>query len=328
MLYKEHGPPLSVVRGETFELSTDLAPSQVLVKMLGTPINPSDINQIEGVYPKRPPLPAIGGNEGVAEVLRVGNAVTKFKPGDWVLPSRISWGTWRSHAVDDVTAFWHVPSDIGVQAASSISVNPCTALRMLKDFVPLQAGDTVIQNGANSGVGLAVIQIAKALGIRTINIVRERDDFNVMKEHLVSLGADHVVTESFARTPAMLEIFKQLPRPKLGFNCIGGKSALSVMRLLQEGGHHVTYGGMSKEPVTVPTGALIFNDIHFHGYWNSRWKDVSSLDVIEGVFAELAGMVRKGQLDIKLDEVPAVNYQEALTTAMSPGKPRKIMLTF
>jgi NADPH:quinone reductase-like Zn-dependent oxidoreductase len=67
--------------------------NDVCVKMLAAPINPSDINRIQGVYPVRPEPPAVGGYEGVGEVHSVGAAVTAFSPGDWVIPSPPSFGT-------------------------------------------------------------------------------------------------------------------------------------------------------------------------------------------------------------------------------------------
>jgi NADPH:quinone reductase-like Zn-dependent oxidoreductase len=65
-----------------------------------------------------------------------------------------------------------VPSDLPPAYAATISANPATAYRMLRDFVTLSPGDVIIQNGANSMVGLAVIQMAKVMGVRTINVVR------------------------------------------------------------------------------------------------------------------------------------------------------------
>ena len=61
-------------------------------KMLAAPINPADINQIQGVYPLKPPLPAIGGNEGVALVTAVGASVKSVKPGDWIIPAQAGYG--------------------------------------------------------------------------------------------------------------------------------------------------------------------------------------------------------------------------------------------
>lgn len=328
LTYAEYGSPLTVIKREDFELNTQLCEQEVLVKMLAAPINPSDINQIEGVYPIRPALPAVAGNEGVAEVLAVAPNVSSLAVGDWVIPHGLGWGTWRSHGVWPSQSFIKVAKDIGVAAAASLSVNPSSALRMLRDFTALAPGDCVVQNGANSSVGLCVIQIAKALGIKTINVIRDREDFEDVKVQLLQLGADHVISESFARTPAVKDLFKDIPRPRLALNCIGGKSSTSVMRLLMDGGHHVTYGGMSKEPVTIPTGALIFNNIRFHGFWNSRAREEESRTETEKLLAELSSMIRKSQLKIICDLLPASDYTTALKTAITPGKPRKVLLAF
>lgn len=65
--------------------------------------------------------------------------------------------------------------------------------------------------------------------------------------------------------------FSDIPRPVLGLNCVGGLIALELLHTLSQGAYLVTYGGMSREPVSVPTSALIFKDIKFVGFWMTRW---------------------------------------------------------
>uniref|UniRef100_A0A8C0F442 Enoyl-[acyl-carrier-protein] reductase, mitochondrial n=1 Tax=Bubo bubo TaxID=30461 RepID=A0A8C0F442_BUBBB len=230
----------------------ELGDSDVHVKMLAAPINPADINMIQGTYAIVSPLPAVGGNEGVGEVLEVGRRVAALKPGDRVIPAVTGLGTWRTRGVFPEETLLKVPGDIPVLSAATLSVNPCTAYRMLADFETLAPGDSVIQNAANSGVGQAVIQIAKASGIKTINVVRDRPDLPKLVERLMALGADHVITEEMLRKPEMKDIFKSIPKPRLALNCVGGKSTTEMLRHLQPKGTMVTYGGMAKQPVMVP----------------------------------------------------------------------------
>lgn len=82
---------------------------------------------------------------------------------------------------------------------AGIASNTSTAYRMLKDFVDLQPGDSVIQNGGNSAAGQNVIQFCKAWGLKSINIVRNRPDIDKLKEHLNGLGATYVLTEEELR---------------------------------------------------------------------------------------------------------------------------------
>ncbi|CAG2122228.1 unnamed protein product, partial [Medioppia subpectinata] len=249
-----------------------LTDNEVFVSYLASPINPADINTIQGVYAVKPKLPAIGGNEGVAKVVSVGSAVTAVKVGDHVIPSASSSGTWRTYAIMEDKNLIVIDPKIDVLAAAQLTVNPCTAYRMLKDFIPVAKGETVIQNGANSAVGVNVIQLAKEWGINTINVVRQRPDLDQLKHELLALGATHVITEEELRQKDVMDgVLKAVPKPRLALNCVGGKNATDCLRVLDSKGAMVTYGGMSKQPLIIPTGSLIFKDQRFFGYWMTRW---------------------------------------------------------
>jgi mitochondrial enoyl-[acyl-carrier protein] reductase / trans-2-enoyl-CoA reductase len=247
------------------------------------PINPSDVNMIQGVYPVTPRLAALEiaapqgeaskeleasgkawlpGAEGVGRVVWVGPEVgdcphssgTPWRIGDRVLPITGPLGTWRSLAILKpsevlrVEALAAVPAPAHVSATplpalnvagipdlhlASLSVNPCTAYRMLHDFVPLAVGTAILQNAANSAVGQAVIQLAHAMGVRTINICRDRPDFEALETHLKGLGADLVVREEeLEKSGAVVEMIKSLA-PGLALNGVGGKSATNLARLLK-----------------------------------------------------------------------------------------------
>ncbi|NXM04095.1 MECR protein, partial [Tyrannus savana] len=327
-----------------------LGDSDVHVKMLAAPINPADINMIQGrTYAILSPLPAVGGNEGVGEVLEVGSRVSALKRGDWVIPANAGLGTWRTRGVFPEEMLLKVPSDIPVLCAATLSVNPCTALRMLTDFETLapgkpsakqqefwgdlpvssarktwiysHPGDSVIQNAANSGVGQAVIQIARASGIKTINVVRDRPDLPQLVERLMALGADHVVTEEMLRKPEMKDIFKSTPKPRLALNCVGGKSTTEMLRHLQPKGTMVTYGGMAKQPVMVPVSAFIFRDVRLRGFWMTQWRKdhVQDQESVAGMMDTLCQLIRRGQLSAPAcTEVPLQDYRAALEASMKP----------
>lgn len=101
-----------------------------------------------------------------------------------------------------------VAGELSPVEAAIMSVNPCTAYRMLKDFIPLKKGDVVIQNGANSAVGQCVIQMCQAEGIQSVNIVRNRPDIDELKQELQALGADYVLTEEELRYIKHITILK------------------------------------------------------------------------------------------------------------------------
>ncbi|XP_067867704.1 enoyl-[acyl-carrier-protein] reductase, mitochondrial isoform X2 [Heterodontus francisci] len=318
LVYHKHGEPLRVIQLETLE-PPQLGDSDIRVQMLAAPINPSDMNMVQGTYPILPDLPAVGGNEGVGQVLAVGSKVTNLKPGDWVIPSDTGLGTWRIEAVGNMNGFVKVPQSIPLLCAATLGVNPCTAYRMLYDFETLKPGDSVIQNAANSGVGQAAIQIAKAMGLKTINIIRDRPDLQQLVDSLKSMGADYVITEEALRKLEMKELFKKVPRPRLALNGVGGKSATEIMRHLKKGGTIVTYGGMAKQPVTVPVSALIFKDIKIRGFWVTQWKRHHGHDLLQEMICELCDLIQAGKLRAPVcTKVKFQDYQTALKAATTP----------
>lgn len=100
---------------------------------------------------------------------------------DWVIPNGSSGalGMWRQDLTTKAGNVTKVPNDIPVPYAATLSVNPATAYRLLADFVDLKAGDVIIQNGANSMVGMAVIQMARERGIKTINVIRSNRCYSI-----------------------------------------------------------------------------------------------------------------------------------------------------
>uniref|UniRef100_A0A3P8S7C5 Enoyl-[acyl-carrier-protein] reductase, mitochondrial n=1 Tax=Amphiprion percula TaxID=161767 RepID=A0A3P8S7C5_AMPPE len=328
LLYRTHGDPSRVVQLEDVDIPP-VGAKDVLVKVLAAPVNPSDMNMIQGTYAILPDLPAVGGNEGVAQVIEVGSQVKSLKAGDWVIPKDAGLGTWRTEAVLAENDVISLPNDIPLLSAATLGVNPCTAFRMLSDFEDLKPGDSVIQNAANSGVGQAVIQIAAARGINTINVIRDRPEFTQLSDRLMAMGASHVIKEETLRRPEIKELFKTCPKPKLALNGVGGKSATELLRHLQVGGSMVTYGGMSKQPVTVPVSALIFKDVKVRGFWVTQWKRDHSHDgrVFRTMLDELCSLIQQGKLTAPAcTEVGLQEYRKALDTAMQPFTSTKQVL--
>lgn len=113
----------------------------VWVKMLAAPVNPADINQIQGTYPLEGEGPSrVGGNEGVGIVVKAGNDITTLKCGDWVIPRTGAFGTWREQVICTDTDLQSIPSDLPLDVAATLLVNPTTAYRLLNDFVSLSPG--------------------------------------------------------------------------------------------------------------------------------------------------------------------------------------------
>ncbi|CAF0941418.1 unnamed protein product [Rotaria sordida] len=327
------------VPGEVLKLNhtttidaNQLKSNDVLIKLLASPINPADINMIEGKYALLPSsLPATFGNEGVFQVIDHRASDEQVRPGDWVLPKKLEWGKWRSYGIVSINDLIKIPSDIDVESAATLSVNPCTAYRLLKDFVTLETGDTVIQNGGNSSVGQVVIQLGKLWNINVVNIVRNREQgMNELVEYLKSIGAEHIYVEEDLRKETLRKtLWSTIPRPKLGLNCVGGRATSDLLRVLDKSATLVTYGGMSKQPVTVPTAEFIFNDLICRGFWMSRWKSENYKGSEFSIMLhELIDFIRRDQLKPPQCQKFLLNdYKTAIEQAQQPMNTKKILLT-
>src|SRR5690606_19675029 len=136
------------------------------------------------------PLPAVGGNEGVGKVVAHADDVQGLPIGTVVLLP-ISCGTWTTHLNLPAKALVPLPAGVDPVQLSMLTVNPPTALLMLREFVDLKEGDWVIQNAANSAVGGYLVQIAKLRGINTLNVVRRESAIAAVRE----AGAEHVLVD-------------------------------------------------------------------------------------------------------------------------------------
>ncbi|KAJ2905994.1 enoyl-acyl-carrier-proteinreductase 1 mitochondrial precursor [Zalerion maritima] len=304
LTFSEFGDPQKVLRLTPHKIkrSAISTGNSLLLRTLAAPVNPADINVVQGTYGALPrfipsafgrnvesvePPVAIPGNEGVFEVLEAGVDVDKeqYAPGDWVLPVGSGYGTWRTHVLttSSDTKLWKIPSYIRnsrgltVMQAATATVNPLTALKLLHTF-GANAGDWVLQNGANSAVGRLVIQLAKLNDIKTLNVVREREtprETEQLRGALQALGADVVVTDSQLGRE-LAQILKDVSGgkgAKLMFDCVGGSAATSLAKSLNPDGKVITYGAMSKKPMMPGAGMLIFKGITFEGFWVSKWGE-------------------------------------------------------
>ena len=220
-----------------------------------------------------------------------------------MLPRATGLGTWRTHLQVPADRVQRIDKDgLAPIDAATVTVNPLTALRLLEDFGKLQPGDWVVQNGANSAVGRAVLQLARARGLQSIAVVRDRPsdpEQEALATELEGLGATHVLRESGVLDkgfPERVAAWTGGASPvRLALNCVGGRAGLALAKVLAPGGHHVTYGAMAKQPLSVAASWLIFRDVRFVGFWVSRWAREHPEARAECV-EELLGMMRRGEL--------------------------------
>jgi mitochondrial enoyl-[acyl-carrier protein] reductase / trans-2-enoyl-CoA reductase len=312
-VYEKHGNPADVLHVETRPWPTPAA-EEVVVKMSAAPINPADLNQIEGKYPVRPELPATPGFEGAGTVVELGGGVKGLTTGALVILPHNA-GTWRDAVAVKAEELVGVPEGIEPVQAAMLKINSLTAWRLLHDYVDLQKGDWLIQNAANSAAGRDVIQIAHELGYQTVNVVRRPelvDELRAEGGDVVLVDGDNLREEVKSATGGA--------SIRLGLNSVGGDSALRLANCLAPGGSLVSFGAMSLQPLKIPTGLLIFKDLRFRGIWINKWYDNATPSERMGTFRPLFDMVRRGVLKTKVEKAYPLGEVKAAVAHAAQGK--------
>lgn len=225
------------------------------------------------VFPGRnyclPRLPTVPGDEGVGEVVEIGNKVSSVDNGERVVLTTRCLGTWQYYGIYDERDVHVISPKIPLPEASMLTIAPCTAYRMIRDFRKLRPGDTVIQNAANSPCGQSIIQLCKAWNINTFNIVANNCCYDSVKTHLLSIGATAVYTLEEAEE--LTSFNTSVARPVLALNCLGGRFEDVILKLLERNGTIVYYGSAFDIPIVKH---VLRSDVAFHKFhlceWDSR----------------------------------------------------------
>lgn len=296
-------------------------PGEVVVEIEAFPINPADLLTISGGYATKPPLPATLGAESVGRIALLGDGVEGFEVGDRVIVlARDNWTQKRRVPASAVLA---VPSDADVLQLAMLKVNPATALMMLRNYVELQPGDWVIQDAANSGVGVNLIRIAAGDGLRTVNVVRREDLVGPLKEQ----GADVVVVDGDDLAERVRKATGDAPI-RLAIDAVGGKAIMRLGDCLAEGGTIVNYGLLSGEPCQIRADQTIFKGLTLTGFWLAKTLTSMARPALEGLYGDLAERVRKGDLRVDVEATyPIEQIKDALEHAGRGGRSGKVLVT-
>src|SRR5947209_6654910 len=313
IVYERHGNPAEVLQIRTEPWPTPAA-DEAVVEMRAAPINPADINAIEGKYPGRREVPAVPGFEGAGVVVEVGaNVSTIVKGALVILPHNI--GTWREALAVEASELVAVPPEIEPVHAAMLKINPMTAWRLLHDYVDLARGDWLSQNAANSAAGRAVIQIAHELGYKTVNVVRRPE----LIDELRGEGGDVVLVDGETLRDEVKDATSGAAI-RLGLNAVGGESALRLANCLAFGGTLVSFGAMSLQPLKIPTGLLIFKDLRFRGIWINKWYDDATMQERMEAFKSLFDMAKRGLLKTKVEKAYSIDEAKAAVAHASQSK--------
>jgi NADPH2:quinone reductase len=332
--------------------------NQVRVRMIASPINPSDLLYVRGNYGPAPSLPASPGFEGVGVIDAVGPGLFKtvrgLRAGRRVAVLNGNGGNWQESVIVPARQAVPIPDDIADDQAASFFVNPATVIAMVERVFGVRPGDWLLQTAAASALGKMVIRLGKHRGFRTINVVRRAEHADELRR----LGADEVIVfsnpfdeglhaERAEETSADwfesrfqewtknirdsgVDSVTAIARGQgvpFALDAVGGETALGALYSLGQRGRLLVYGTLSGRPIPVDPRLLIAGQKRIEGFWLSEWVRAQGVWSMLKLFREICALIRAGVLitpvaaSYNLDEI-----QTAVVEAEKPGRTGKILL--
>ncbi len=294
---------------------------EVNLRIEVAPINPAEILIMEGKYASKPPLPARLGIEGVGTITAVGDGVQDFAVGDRVMS--MGRANWAQEIQVPASTLIKVSTEADLLQIGMLKVNPATAKFMLDRYVDLKPGDWVVQNAGNSAVGRYLIQLAKAKGVHSINIVRREG----LEQELTEIGADLVLVDG--------EDLPEKVRAELGdaniplaIDAVAGKATLSLGGILSEEGTVVNYGLLSGEPCQLTADMVVFKGITLTGFWLAKTLGAMTAEAKQQLYGELESLVASGKISTPVEATYHLGQlEEALRHAYRGGRSGKVLFT-
>ena len=319
--YETRGPvPQDVIHAVEFE-APPLGAGQALVEVIASPINPSDVLTLTGEYGRLPPLPAIGGNEGIGRVTELGPGTSGPAVGHVVLLP-VGCGSWSTHVVVEAAQLVPLPNDVDPLQLAMMTINPPTAALLLSEFVTLEPGEWVIQNAANSAVGLYLVQLARHRGLKTVSVVRREDAADVVLE----AGGDVVLVDG-DDLPTRVAAATGRAKIRLGIDAVGGAASGRLASSLGRSATLVNYGALSGEPCMIAPGAFIFRELTVTGFWLASWFRDAPEQERRAVYAEVGDLIATGTLHAPIHATYDVaEIKDAIAAAASGGRSGKILI--
>jgi NADPH:quinone reductase-like Zn-dependent oxidoreductase len=299
-------------------------PGQVRIRMLASPINPSDLLYVRGQYGKPPPLPATPGFEGVGVVEASGGGFFGWR----VLGKRVAvlnrgTGNWQEQTVVPALQAIPVPNDLPVEQAAAFFVNPASALVMTRHVLRVPAGAWLLQTAAGSALGRMIIRLAKHDGYRTINVVRRREQV----EELRRASADEVICSGDESIPERVLAITQGEGVRFAIDAVGGATGSAVVQALGAQGRLLVYGTLSMEPMSIDPRVLMVNHKTVEGFWLAEWSARQNKLTMLRLFRRIGGLMRARVLTSEVGaSFPLDQVKQAVRQAALPGRQGKVLM--
>jgi NADPH2:quinone reductase len=297
--------------------------NEVRVRMLASPVNPSDLMTVRGVYGRLPQLPATPGFEGVGVIDATGPGFLKIlrglKAGKKVAVLNSQGGNWQEYVI--IPARNVVPvGDLEDAQAATFFVNPASAYIMTRKVLAVPRGEWLLQTAAGSALGEMVRRLGRKHGFRVLNVVRREEQ----AEQLRQAGHTAVSTQQDDFEAGVRDITGG--GVKYAIDAVGGDTASRVARCLAPRGKMLLYGTLSGEAITFDPRVLMAGQASIEGFWLSEWVKEQGIFTMLGLFRKIVSLMKEGVIATEVQELSLDNIQEAARQAEAVGRGKKVLL--
>jgi NADPH:quinone reductase-like Zn-dependent oxidoreductase len=297
---------------------------QVLVRVLASPVNPSDLMTTRGTYAKVPALPFVPGYEGVGVVEAAGGGLLpRFMVGRRVAFLAAEGGAWAESNVVSARQVVPLSRRIPIEQAAMFFVNPTTAYVLACKLLNVPKGEWLLQTAAGSAVGRMVIRLGQRFGFRTMNVVRRLEQVDELR----SLGADAVIASDG------FDLVEQVRRLTNGagvthaLDCVSGELGSSVVRCLAPSGRLIVFGTMSQHPLCFSSRDLMTPGSRVEGFWLGNYMSGLSIVSKLKLVSKVGRLLRDGTLASEVGATfPLDQIRAAVARAEKPGREGKVLL--
>jgi len=319
ILCKEYGPAETLVIEDV--PSPKMGDRGVKIRVKAAGLNFPDTLIIEGKYQLQPPMPFSPGGELAGEVIEVGDKVTRFKPGDRVA-ALTGFGAFAEEVVAPESNLLPIPDNMPDEKAAGFMMVYGTSYYALKQRANLQPGETLLVLGASGGVGLAAVELGKAMGAKVIAAASSSEKLRIAKD----AGADELI--NYTDEP-LKDAVKKLTKGKgvdVIYDPVGGDFTEQALRTMAWNGRHLIIGFAAGDIPKVPANLTLLKGCSvvgvFWGAFTRNEPEVSAQNMME-----LLQMYSEGKIDPKVSEVfDFEQYAEALGALTGRRATGKVVL--
>jgi NADPH:quinone reductase-like Zn-dependent oxidoreductase len=328
VVFEEFGEPADVL--ETRDLrEPSPGPGEVRVRMLASPVNPSDLLMVRGSYGVRPALPATPGFEGVGIVEEAGSGfLGKLLVGKRVAALNRGGGNWSEQVVIRAKEAIPLARDLPLEQAAMFFVNPAAAFVMTRLVLKVPPGGWLLQTAAGSALGRMVIRLGKRFGFRTLNVVRRDEQCDELKQ----LGGDTVLVfdperHDDAKFREQVAVITEKQGVPFAIDAVGGRTGSAVVACLGAGGRMLVYGTLTDDNLSFSPRHLMGPTACIEGFWLARWMENQGLWRKLRLVKRITGLMREGVLITDVGRCFALEQiADAVREAETSGRGGKVLL--